>query len=103
MSSDSITIIKNKVQQSVSIKKPRLYKVIFHNDDFTPFEYVQLILMLIFNKSKEEALFLTQEIHNSKKAIIGIYPKEIALTKKTQTDLNSKKNNYPLLCEIEPE
>lgn len=98
------SILENKkTKLLINIKNPPLYNVILHNDDVTTFEFVILILMEIFNKSQEEATKLTLQIDNQGKAIAGTYPHEIAITKKQITDINSKRNNFPLVCSLSKE
>lgn len=94
------TIENKKSKLLLNIKKPPLYNVILHNDDVTSFEFVILILMKIFNKSQEEATKLTLKIDNDGKAIVEKYPYEIAMTKKQITDINAKRNNFPLVCSL---
>lgn len=95
--------LKTKEKTSINIKKPPMYKVIFFNDDFTPFEFVEKILAVIFNKDENEAKQIALKVHKEGKAIVSIYPKEIATTKKHLVDMNSVKHGYPLKCDIEPE
>lgn len=99
----SSIIEKKSKKQILKIKKPPLYNIILHNDDVTTFEFVILILIEIFNKNHEEATLLTIQIHEQNKAIVATYPYEIAITKKQITDVNSKRNNFPLVCSLEQE
>ena len=97
----SMIIEIKKNTQPLKIKEPSLYNVIFHNDNVTTFEFVILVLMEIFHKNQEEALVLTRKVNDEGKAIIAQYPLEIAQIKKQLTDINSKKNQFPLVCELE--
>lgn len=99
----SSIIEKKNSKQILKIKKPPLYNVILHNDDVTTFDFVILVLMEIFNKNQEEATALTIQIHEQGKAIVATYPYEIAITKKQITDINSKRNNFPLVCSLSQE
>lgn len=103
MSVQNETVEKVISTQKTNFKKPVQYKVIFHNDNFTPFIFVEKILRALFQKTKEEAQALALKIHKENKAVVAIYPKEIALTKKHLVDYNAKENKCPLLCEIEPD
>lgn len=85
------------------LKSPQKYKVVFHNDDFTPFYFVEQVLTVIFGKSPEAAKQVTLEVHQKGKAVAGIYTLEIATTKQEQTLYNAKQNGFPLYCDIEPE
>jgi ATP-dependent Clp protease adaptor protein ClpS len=95
--------IKPILKEKILIKKPRKFKVIFFNDDYTPFFFVVKILNVIFNKTEEEAQAIANKIHAEGKEVIGIYPQEIAETKHAQTMYNAQQNGFPLHCEIEPE
>ncbi len=97
----STELIKPKLKEEFKIKKPKNYKVIFFNDDFTPFFFVEQLLNVIFNKTHEEAIFIANKVHSEGSHVVGIYPLEIAQTKQAQTMFNAKQNGFPLLCEIE--
>lgn len=84
-----------------SIKEPPKYKVIFLNDDFTPMDFVALMIMTEFGKSAEDAISLTYEIHEKGKSVVGIYPKDIAETKIHQVELIARNQGHPLKCIIE--
>jgi ATP-dependent Clp protease adaptor protein ClpS len=96
-------VIQSSNSTKINIKKPSLYKILFFNDDYTPFLFVEKILTVIFNKTTEEAYLIAQTIHSEGSAVIAVFPKEIAVTKQAQTLYNAEKNNFPLRCEIEPE
>ena len=72
------------------IKKPSLYHVVMHNDDFTTMEFVVEILMTIFNKGKEEATALMLAVHNSQKAVVGTYSYDIARTKAEEAERQAR-------------
>lgn len=80
---------------------PRKYAVIFHNDDYTPMEFVVELLMLIFNKSVQEAMVLTEQVHLQGKAVVASYPKNIAQMKVNQVLEAAKANEFPLKCTME--
>ena len=73
------------------VEKPPKYKVVLHNDDFTPMFFVNIVLSIMMNA------------HEKGKSIVGIYTKEIANTKCNQSIRFSRKHNYPLLLTNEPE
>jgi len=87
---DIMTKVKTKS------KPPSMYKVIFHNDDFTPMDFVIKVLMTIFSKDLEEANALMLRIHVKGKGIAGVYSKEIAETMKKETIDAARLNGYPL-------
>jgi ATP-dependent Clp protease adaptor protein ClpS len=78
------------------IKMPSMWKVVIINDDFTPVDFVIAIIHKLFNKSIEEATLLTYMVHNSGKAVIGLYTKEFAETKVMLVHLNADQYQHPL-------
>jgi ATP-dependent Clp protease adaptor protein ClpS len=84
------------------LKKPRKYRVFLQNDDYTPMDFVVLVLEQFFNKNREEAVQIMLQVHNSGKGICGIYTYDIAETKVSQVNHFSMQHEYPLLCEAEP-
>ena len=95
--------VKERVVEKTRIKEPRLWKVLFLNDDVTPFTYVIKVMMETFDKGREEAEILTCKIHNEGIGVVGIYPKSIAEAKKMQADAKSKTYDYPLTIKLERE
>ena len=92
---DSDTIVRQ------TIKTPSMWKVTLHNDDFTPMDFVVLVLMQIFNKNVEEASALMQAVHVSGVANVGLYTKEVASTKVLLTMRAATKYGHPLLAVAE--
>ena len=82
----------------VKPKKIERYKVLMLNDDFTPMNFVVVILQTIFEKSLQEAEFLMQMIHTKKKAVVGIYAEKEADQKIDMVHNEAKKNGFPLKC-----
>ena len=91
-----------KERQNTDIKIPRLYAVVFHNDDFTPMEFVVRVLTEIFFKSPIEAENLMMKVHTEEKAIAGIYSLDIAASKANKTTSVARKEGYPLRLTVEP-
>ena len=83
-------------------KPPRKFKVIYHNDDFTPMEFVSWSLMAFFNKSEPEANSITLEVHKLGAAVAGIYDYQIAEQKVYEVMELAKENDYPLKITGEP-
>ena len=84
-------------------KRPPLYKVILHNDDYTPMEFVVYILETIFHKTNEEANQLMMNVHINDATVCGVYPHGIAETKVVQVLDMAEQNEYPLKCTLEKE
>ena len=83
-------------------KPPRKFKVIYHNDDFTPMEFVSWTLMAYFNKSQAEADSIMFEVHKLGAAVAGIYDYQIAEQKVYEVMELAKENDYPLKITGEP-
>jgi len=95
--SDTATITKPKTRS----KRPSLYRVLLLNDDYTPMEFVVLVLQDVFNKSREDAMRIMLHVHNHGVGECGIYPFEVAETKVTRVMDAARKNQHPLQCVME--
>ena len=84
-------------------KRPSLYRVLLLNDDYTPMEFVVLVLQDVFNKTREEAMRIMLHVHNQGVGECGIYPFEVAETKVTRVMDTARKNQHPLQCVMEKE
>lgn len=91
--------IKEKIESS--IKEPGQFRVVFHNDDFTPMEFVTLILERIFFKSEEEAIKLMLKVHHEGKAIVGEYSYDIAYSKTNIATDIARQNGFPLRITVD--
>jgi ATP-dependent Clp protease adaptor protein ClpS len=94
---DPGTAVKDRVE------KPRNFKVVLHNDDYTTMEFVIWILIEVFRKSQVEATRIMLTVHRNHKGVAGIYSREIAETKAALAMEHAKAAGYPLLAETEPE
>jgi len=90
------------VQESrPEVAEPKRYMVILINDDFTPMEFVVLILKEFFNLDEEAATRIMLNVHTKGKGVCGIYSKDIAETKVVMVNEFAKENEHPLLCTME--
>ena len=94
---DTGTITKTRPKT----KKPSLYRVLLLNDDYTPMEFVVLILQDVFNKTREDAMRIMLHVHNQGVGECGVYPFEVAETKVTRVMDTARKNQHPLQCVME--
>jgi ATP-dependent Clp protease adaptor protein ClpS len=83
------------------LKQPGLYQIIMHNDDFTPMEFVVVVLELFFNLERTSATRVMYEVHTTGKAVCGIFSKDVAETKVDQVMDYARMHEHPLLCSIE--
>ena len=82
-------------------KKPSMYNVILLNDDYTPMEFVVLVLEKIFNKRQEEATQIMLHVHKNGIGLCGTYTFEVAESKCKSVIDFAKKNEHPLQCTME--
>ena len=94
---DESTLLKER------LKRPEKYKVVLHNDDFTPMEFVVELLELVFRRSPAESTRIMLQIHRKGIGIAGVYSREIAEAKTTKTTVVARESGYPLLATTEPE
>jgi ATP-dependent Clp protease adaptor protein ClpS len=83
--------------------KPRLWRVILHNDDFTTMEFVIHVLVTVFNKAPAEATDLMLQVHHRGACTAGVYTYEIAETKVSTVEHMARAAEFPFLCTMEPE
>ena len=95
--------ILTKGDTKAKVKKPKRYKVLLHNDDYTTMEFVVFVLQSCFSKTVDEAQKVMLKVHNDGVGICGIYTYEIAETKTAKVIQMAKESGHPLKCTFEPE
>ena len=85
------------------LEKPKLYKVVLHNDDFTTMEFVVYVLNTVFMRSEVESFSIMFKVHNEGVGIAGIYPYEVATMKAEKAMNMAQAHEYPFLCTVEEE
>jgi len=85
------------------IKRPRRYKVLLHNDDFTPMEFVVDLLETLFHRSAAEATRIMLLVHRNGIGIAGVFSHEVAESKALRTIQLAREAGYPLMASTEPE
>ncbi|MGR3984925.1 MAG: ATP-dependent Clp protease adapter ClpS [Gammaproteobacteria bacterium] len=85
------------------LKKPPLYKVLLLNDDYTPMEFVVMLLMRFFTMTQGKAEQIMIHIHTRGLGVCGVYPREIAETKVRQILDCAREHQHPLQCTLEKE
>ena len=91
--------VVEKTRQQV--KPPSMYKVILHNDDYTPMDFVIDVLTRFFNMQYEKASEIMLKVHNEGMAVCGVFTAEVAETKVQQVSIYAKEHEHPLLCTME--
>jgi ATP-dependent Clp protease adaptor protein ClpS len=91
------------VESVKKTQKPRRWKVIFHNDDYTTREFVIEMLMKHFDKDEPEATFVMLSVHHRGYGVAGLYPKDVAETKVELVHKSARSRGFPLRLSSEPE
>ena len=90
-------------ESETKLEKPKLFKVVLHNDDFTTMEFVVFVLQYVFMRSTPEAFGIMLKVHNDGAGIAGVYPYEVATMKSEKAMNLARAREYPLLCTVEEE
>ena len=98
-----IASFENKVQELKPLKnKSPKYKVLLHNDDYTPMDFVVYVLKEIFNHTDQVANEIMLKVHNDGQASCGIFTKDLAETKSYEVNNLAKINDHPLISIVKP-
>ena len=89
--------------QRPKVEKPRKYKVLFHNDDYTTMEFVVWLLMTVFHHDTTSAQRIMLHVHQKGMGVAGVYPREVAETKVQKVLDLARSHEFPLECTMEPE
>jgi ATP-dependent Clp protease adaptor protein ClpS len=85
------------------LEKPKLFRVLLHNDDFTTMEFVVFVLEYVFKLTEADAVAIMLRVHTEGVGIAGVYPYEIAYMKSQKAMNLAKAREFPLLVTIEEE
>ena len=96
-------VTKPRLKPKLKTERPRLYKVILVNDDYTPREFVITVLKLIFRMSKDQAYNVMMTAHRKGVCVVAVYTRDVAESKATEGTDAGRKANYPLMFTTEPE
>jgi ATP-dependent Clp protease adaptor protein ClpS len=83
------------------VKPPPLYKVVLLNDDYTPMDFVVVVLQTVFSMSREKATLVMLQVHREGMGVCGTYTREVAATKVEQVINLARKHQHPLQCTME--
>jgi ATP-dependent Clp protease adaptor protein ClpS len=97
--SDELTVAESRTRP----KKPPLFRVLLHNDDFTTMDFVVHVLRSVFQRSETDAFRVMLQVHTQGSGVAGVYTFEVAETKAEKVMSLAREHEYPLLCTVEPE
>ena len=97
------TIVKPKTAVKPKTERPKLWKVILLNDDYTPREFVVLVLKAVFRMNADQAYRVMMTAHQRGACVIAVYARDVAETKAKEATELGKQKGYPLFFTTEPE
>ena len=89
------------VPEKTGLKSPPLFKVVLLNDDYTPMDFVIVVLRKFFAMTTEQATIVMLQVHRQGKGVCGIYPRDVAATKVAAVCAFARQNQHPLACVME--
>ena len=95
--------LRAETRQEQKLERPRMWRVLLHNDDYTTQEFVVSVLETVFHKPHAEAFTIMMNVHQSGLGLAGVYTHDIADTKVRTTKRLAEEHEFPLLVTMEPE
>ena len=92
-----------QVKPAKKLKRPRLYAVLLHNDDYTTREFVVQVLHSVFHRSEQDAIRIMLHVHQNGVGVAGVFTREVAETKMQRTERLARQQEFPLRLTMEPE
>lgn len=97
------SIAEPEVEIEEELTEPPMYRVILHNDDYTPRDFVVQVLMAVFAKTAEAAAQLMWHVHRNGSGVCGVYTREVAETKVETVRTLAREHGFPLQTTMEPD
>ena len=97
---DGGSVVLERLTQKT--QPPQMYQVVMLNDDYTPMEFVVVVIQEFFNKDLETATQIMLKIHLDGKGVCGVYSRDVAATKVEQVQSAARQAGHPLQCVSEP-
>src|ERR1700722_16987613 len=88
-------------RKAARTKPPSMYQVVLLNDDFTPMEFVVMVVQEYFNKDRETATQIMLKVHREGRGVCGVYTRDMASTKGEQVVTHARQAGHPLQCVME--
>ena len=100
---DTKESVLTETRSEQKLERPRLWRVLLHNDDYTTQDFVVWVLETIFHKPRGEAFAIMLSVHRSGMGVAGVYTHDVAETKLKATRQLAEEHEFPLLVTMEPE
>ena len=95
--------VVTRTKSEKKLQKPRMFRVLLHNDDYTTREFVVEVLRAVFHKSESDAITIMLHVHNNGVGVAGVYTREVAETKIRTVEGLARRYEFPLRLSMEPE
>ena len=95
---DPSTVVE---QRESRVAPPPMYQVVLLNDDYTPMEFVVIVLQKFFSMTRENATQVMFAVHREGRGVCGVYPRDLAATTVEQVSSFSRQHQHPLQCVME--
>ncbi|TNF60969.1 MAG: ATP-dependent Clp protease adaptor ClpS [Deltaproteobacteria bacterium] len=92
-----------QVKPEKKLKRPRLYRVLLHNDDYTTREFVVQVLHTVFRLGEQDAIRIMLHVHHNGVGVAGVFTREVAETKIQRVERMAREQEFPLRLTMEPE
>jgi ATP-dependent Clp protease adaptor protein ClpS len=100
---DSAVVTETKTRTQQQLKRPPMYKVLLHNDNYTTREFVVAVLREVFHRGETEAVQIMLHVHYNGMGVAGVYTHDVAETKIRTVEKLARENEFPLRLSMEPE
>ena len=87
--------------EKARVKSPPMFKVMLLNDDYTPMDFVVIVILQFFSLSREKATQIMLKVHREGAGVCGVYPRDVAATKVDQVMAFAHQHQHPLRCVME--
>jgi ATP-dependent Clp protease adaptor protein ClpS len=93
--------VVTKKQRAKQLERPKRYKVLLHNDDYTTMEFVVWVLQSVFRHDEPTAMQIMLHVHQNGIGVAGVYTREIAEARVSQVESLAREHEFPLRCSLE--
>ncbi|MEE9385050.1 MAG: ATP-dependent Clp protease adapter ClpS [Nannocystaceae bacterium] len=100
---DPSTGVALRTREEQRTRRPRMFRVLLHNDDYTPMEFVVRLLQTLFQRTESESTAIMLRVHNDGVGVAGVYTREISETKVAQVHMVARQSECPLMASMQPD